>query len=367
MTFSADDHRYMALALQLAERGLYTADPNPRVGCVLVRNGEIVGAGWHKAAGLPHAEVNALHEAGEQARGATAYVTLEPCNHHGRTPPCTEALLAAGVSEVVAAVVDPFPANAGCGLERLQAAGVRVRTGLMADAARTLNIGFIQRFERGRPWVRVKLAASLDGFTAGADGQSKWITGPAARQDVQHWRARASAVLTGIETVLADDPQMNVRLGAGETETVRQPLRVIADSRGRLPATARLLDCPGPVLVASQAAPPWDRPGVEWWPVPAAGERLDLVQLIEGLAERGVNELHVEAGPTLSGALMAGGLVDELLVYQSPVLIGRGRPLLALPGMEKFADRLHLELIERRSFGPDWRDRYRVIGAGDVR
>ena len=365
MSFSADDHRYMALALRLAERGLYTADPNPRVGCVLVQQGQIVGAGWHEAAGQPHAEVNALREAGNRARGATAYVTLEPCNHHGRTPPCTEALMAAGVSEVVAAVVDPFPANAGCGLERLRAAGITVRTGLMADAARAMNIGFIQRFERGRPWVRVKLASSLDGLTAGADGQSQWITGPSARRDVQHWRARASALLTGIDTVLADDPQLNVRLDADQAGPVRQPLRVIADSRGRLPVTARLLECPGPVLVASCVAASWQRPGVEWWQVPADGQRLDLRQLIEGLARRGVNELHVEAGPTLSGALMAHGLVDELLVYQSPVLIGRGRPLLDLPGMEKFADRLHLELIERRSFGSDWRDRYRVIGAGD--
>lgn len=365
MNFSADDHRHMALALQLAERGLYTADPNPRVGCVLVRGGEIVGTGWHQAAGQAHAEVNALRAAGERARGATAYVTLEPCNHHGRTPPCTEALMAAGVSEVVAAVVDPFPANAGCGLERLREAGLTVRTGLMAEAARDLNIGFIQRFERGRPWVRVKLAASLDGLTAGADGQSQWITGAAARRDVQHWRARASALLTGIDTVLADDPRLNVRPGDNQSDPARQPLRVIADSRARLPSSARLLQCPGPVLVASRAEAPWQHPAVEWWRLEGEGPRLDLQQLIRGLAQRSINELHVEAGPTLSGALMAAGLVDELLVYQAPVLIGRGRPLLDLPGMEKFADRLHLELIERRSFGTDWRDRYRVIAAAD--
>lgn len=365
MNFSADDHRYMALALQLAERGLYTADPNPRVGCVLVRGGEIVGTGWHQAAGQAHAEVNALRAAGERARGATAYVTLEPCNHHGRTPPCTEALIAAGVSEVVAAVVDPFPANAGCGLERLREAGITVRTGLMAEVARDLNIGFIQRFERGRPWVRVKLAASLDGLTAGADGQSQWITGAAARRDVQNWRARASALLTGIDTVLADDPRLNVRPGDNQSDPARQPLRVIADSRARLPASARLLQCPGPVLVASRVEAPWQHPAVEWWRLEGEGPRLDLQQLIRGLAQRGINELHVEAGPTLSGALVAAGLVDELLVYQAPVLIGRGRPLLDLPGMEKFADRLHLELIERRSFGTDWRDRYRVIAAAD--
>lgn len=362
MPFSADDHRYMAEALRLAERGLYTADPNPRVGCVLVRGGEVVGRGWHRAAGLAHAEVNALEAAGDKARGATAYVTLEPCNHHGRTPPCTEALIKAGVAEVVAAIVDPFPANAGCGLERLEAAGLRVRTGLMADQARALNIGFIQRFERGRPWVRAKLAASLDGLTAGADGRSQWITGQAARQDVQHWRARAGALLTGIETVLADDPRLDVRLPGACAESSRQPLRVIADSRGRLPKDARLFSRPGPVLVASHAEPTWLRDGMEWWTLPAPGPRLDLSRLLAGLAERGVNELHVEAGPTLSGALMAAGLIDELLIYQAPVLIGRGRPLMSMPGMEKFADRLHLELIERRSFGPDWRDRYRLTG-----
>ena len=359
MDFTADDHRFMARALQLAERGLLTTDPNPRVGCVLVKNGEIVGEGWHRAAGEAHAEVNALAAAGERARGATAYITLEPCNHHGRTPPCTEALIEAGVSDVVAAIVDPFPANAGRGLDRLRAAGIRVRTGLQAAAARELNLGFIQRFERGRPWVRVKLACSLDGLTAGADGQSQWITSEAARRDVQAWRARSGAILTGIGTVLADDPMLDVRLEDSAEQSVRQPLRVVADTRGRLPSDARLLTRPGPVLVATAQPADWQHAGLEWWPLPTAGGRLDLARLIGGLAERGVNEVHVEAGPTLCGALLSAGLVDELLIYQAPVIVGCGRPLLELPGIEKFADRLHLELIERRKIGPDWRDRYR--------
>ena len=357
MPFLPADHHHMSHALRLAEQGLYTTDPNPRVGCVLVKDGEVVGQGWHRVAGEPHAEVLALREAGTRASGATAYVTLEPCCHQGRTPPCTSALIEAGVAEVVVAMVDPFPQNAGNGIEMLSKAGITVRSGLMEQAARELNIGFVSRFERARPWVRVKLAISLEGCTAGPDGQSQWITGPAAREDTQRWRARASALLTGIGTVLADDPRLNLRLPGVE----RMPLRVIADSRARLPESARLLSLPGPVLVATTTIPPWQRDGLFWWQSPTApANRLDLVALMDELARREVNELHVEAGPTLSGALFEAGLVDELLVYQAPVLLGAGRPMLKLPGLESFADRLKLHLRDSRRVGGDWRFTFRT-------
>lgn len=356
MSFSADDHRYMAEALRLAEKGMWTTDPNPRVGCVLVHKGKVVGRGWHRAVGEPHAEVLALRQAGANARGSVAYVTLEPCNHQGRTPPCSQALIEAGVSEVVAAMVDPFPANAGQGLETLARAGIRVRSGLMEAPARALNPGFVSRFERARPFVRVKLAMSADGRTTGPDGQSQWITGPAAREDNQRWRARASALLTGIETVLADDPRLNLRLPGLD----RNPLRVIADSRARMPASARLLSLPGRVMIATTADQPWHRDGVDWYKLPAdAGGRVDLSALLNRLAELEINELHVEAGPRLSGAMLECGLVDELLVYQAPVLLGPGRAMIDLPGMEKFANRHHLALIESRRVGPDWRFRFR--------
>jgi diaminohydroxyphosphoribosylaminopyrimidine deaminase / 5-amino-6-(5-phosphoribosylamino)uracil reductase len=352
MSFTPTDHRHMAEALRLARLGLFSTDPNPRVGCVLVRGGRVVGRGWHRAAGEPHAEVLALREAGTLARGATAYVTLEPCSHQGRTPPCTDALIEAGVATVVAAMVDPFPANAGQGLEALTRAGLSVRSGLMEQEARALNPGFISRFERSRPWVRVKLAISLDGRIAGPDGQSQWITSAQSREDTQRWRARASALLTGIGTVLADDPRLNLRLPGVD----RMPLRIIADSQSRLPEKARLLSLPGPVLVASAQAPAWQQEGVRWWQGPANDQgRLDLGALMNELVARDINEVHVEAGATLSGALLEAGLVDELLVYQAPVLLGQGRSMLELPGMEKFDQRLHLTLSESRRLGPDWR------------
>ena len=342
----------MAEALRLAALGLWTTDPNPRVGCVLVRDGEVVGRGWHRRAGEPHAEALALTEAGERARGATAFVTLEPCSHHGRTPPCADALIAAKVAEVVVATEDPHSRVAGSGLKRLHAAGIRVRSGLMAEAARELNIGFVSRHERGRPWVRVKLACSLDGRTAGPDGLSQWITSEPARLDGQRWRARASAVMTGIGTVLADNPSLNVRLGGAE----RQPLRIVLDSQARLQRTARLLALPGAVKVASLRAAPWQADGVEWRQLPAGADgRVDLAALMGWLAELEINELHVEAGPILAGALMQGGWVDELLLYQAPVLLGDGAPLLSLPGMEKFEQRHHLDWIEQRRIGPDQR------------
>lgn len=357
MSFSADDHRFMAEALRLAEKGRLTVDPNPAVGCVIVANGEIVGRGWHRAAGEPHAEIFALQEAGIRARAATAYITLEPCSHHGRTPPCTDALVEAGVASVVSAMPDPNERVAGKGHDMLAHAGITVRSGLLEDAARELNRGFVSRHERGRPWVRVKLAASLDGFTAGADGRSQWISGESARADVQLWRARASCILTGIGTVVADDPRLNVRL-SGFT---RHLLRIVVDSAGRLPEGLRMTTLPGPVVVAS-CSPPREIGGVTWWQLPAdpAG-RVSLPALMARLAERDINTVHVEAGPTLSGALLGAGLVDELLVYQAPCLIGRGRALLELPGMEKFDDRLHLNLIDQRRLGSDWRLLYRTV------
>lgn len=350
--FSALDHAHMAEALRLAELGLCTTDPNPRVGCVLVAGGRTVGRGWHRRAGEPHAEALALAEAGELARGAVAFVTLEPCSHTGRTPPCADALIKAGVAEVVAAMPDPDPKVAGRGLKRLAAAGIRVRTGLLAERARELNIGFVSRHERGRPWVRVKLAASLDGCTAGPDGRSQWITSEAARRDGQVWRARASAVMTGINTILVDNPSLNVRLPDAE----RQPIRVVLDSNGRLPRAAKLLGLSGPVKVASVSPAPWQADAVEWRQLPAgANGRVDLAALMAWLAELEINELHVEAGPTLAGALLEGAWVDEILLYQAPVLIGRGAPLMRLPGMENFDQRHHLEVLEQRRIGPDQR------------
>ncbi len=353
----------MARALRLARSGLWTTDPNPRVGCVLCVGETVVGCGWHRAAGEPHAEVLALREAGARARGATAYLTLEPCSHVGRTPPCADALIEAGVAEVVIAMTDPDPRVSGRGLQRLRAAGIRVRSGLMGEAARELNIGFISRHERGRPWLRVKLAVSLDGFTAGADGRSQWITGSAARADGQRWRARASAILTGIDTVLADNPRLDVRLDGAD----RQPLRIIVDSRARLPREARLLHCGGKVAVASTRPAPWQRDGVVWRQLPAAADgRVALGALMNWLAEMELNEVHVESGPTLAGALTAAGLVDELLVYQAPVVIGRGTPMLALPGMENFDQRLHLQVIDQRRLGVDQRLRLRPSTRPDV-
>ena len=352
MNFTTADHRYMSEALRLAEKGRLTTDPNPAVGCVIVNDGEVVGRGWHRAAGQPHAEPLALAEAGVRAKGATVYVTLEPCSHHGRTPPCAQALIDAGVAEVISAMNDPHERVNGCGHELLARAGISVRSGLMEREARGLNRGFVTRNERGRPWLRVKLAISVDGFVAGADGKSQWITSAPAREDVQLWRARASAILTGIGTVLADDPQMNLRLPGID----RHLTRVVVDSSGRMPENARMFGLAGPVIIAGRQHPGWERGGVEWWELPAGGDgRVDLGVLLERLAGHEINEIQVEAGSGLCGALMSAGLVDELLVYQAPVLLGKGKPMLAMAGMEKFADRLHLELIDSRRVGPDWR------------
>lgn len=356
MSFSADDFRLMAQALQLAERGLWTTSPNPRVGCVLVRDGEIVGSGWHRQAGGPHAEIHALQEAGDKARGATAYVTLEPCSHHGRTPPCAEALIGAGVARVVAAMQDPNPLVAGRGLAQLQAAGIATACGLLENEARELNIGFVSRMTRGRPWLRLKAAASLDGKTALNNGVSQWITGPEARQDGQRWRARACAVLTGIGTVRDDDPQLNVR----DFETPRQPLRVVVDSRLETPVTAKILRG-GPVLVAGAVddaakSELLRSTGAEVLILPNAHGKVELPALLAALAERGINEVHAEAGFKLNGSLLREGLVDELLLYLAPCLIGHDAAgLFNLPALTALTDKRTLQLRDVRQIGGDIR------------
>ncbi|MEN1994713.1 MULTISPECIES: bifunctional diaminohydroxyphosphoribosylaminopyrimidine deaminase/5-amino-6-(5-phosphoribosylamino)uracil reductase RibD [Stenotrophomonas] len=352
--FSALDHQHMAHALRLAERAAYTARPNPMVGCVIARDGVVVGEGWHQRTGGPHAEVFALRQAGEQARGATAYVTLEPCAHHGRTPPCALALIDAGVSRVVAAMRDPFPKVDGGGFVLLREAGIEVAEGLMATQARELNRGFLSRIERGRPWLRVKLAASLDGRTAMADGTSKWITGAAAREDVQHWRARAGAILTGAATVLADDPMLTVRLA--DTD-VLPPLRVVLDARLRSLECSRVREGGAPTLYVHDAAvSPPDVADAEFASVPSRDGRLDLGAVLALLAERGINEVHTEAGATLAGALLAGGWVDELLLYQAPTLLGEhGRPLLSGLGIHAMEQQRRLRVVDQRQVGADVR------------
>jgi len=360
--FTADDHRYMARALRLAARGLYTTDPNPRVGCVLVREGQVVGEGWHERAGEGHAEINALRQAGEQAAGATAYVTLEPCCHHGRTPPCSQALLAAGVMRVVAAMPDPNPQVAGNGLAELAAAGVATDSGLLATEAEQLNPGFVMRMRHGRPWVRCKLAMSLDGRTAMQNGESRWITGEAARRDVHRLRARSSAIMTGIGTILADDPSLTVRLEGDDAVPFLQPLRVIIDSRLRIPSTAKLLDLPGETLILTGSAAAsrealLARPGVSVVTLPLDTDgRLDLRAVLRYLGGTGINELHVEAGAVLCGALLAGRMVDELVIYLAPHLMGdAARGLFVLPGLQHMAQRIALAIQEVRAVGRDLR------------
>jgi diaminohydroxyphosphoribosylaminopyrimidine deaminase/5-amino-6-(5-phosphoribosylamino)uracil reductase len=356
MSFSAVDHGMMARALQLAERGLWTTSPNPRVGCVLLRDGEVVGEGWHEKAGEPHAEVNALRAAGERARGATAYVTLEPCSHYGRTPPCAEALIAAGVARVVAAMTDPNPLVAGQGLTLLQAAGIETASGLLENEARELNIGFVSRMTRGRPWLRLKTAASLDGKTALNNGVSQWITGPDARRDGHRWRARACAILTGIGTVRDDDPQLNVR----DVTTTRQPLRVVVDSRLEIPLTARILDG-GPVLIAAAVDQPEKAAmlrstGAEVVIFPNAGGKVELKDLLEELGRRGINEVHAEAGFKLNGSLLREGLVDELLLYLAPCLIGHDASgLFNLPALATLEHKQKLQIRDLRQIGADIR------------
>lgn len=353
--FSAADHEFMAHALQLARRGLFTTTPNPRVGCIVVRDGAVVGEGWHVRAGEAHAEAHALSAAGPQARGATVYVTLEPCSHHGRTPPCADALIEAGVSRVVAAMRDPNPQVGGNGVERLRAAGILFEDGLMEAEARELNIGFVSRMTRGRPWVRLKVAASLDGKTALNNGKSQWITGGEARRDGHTWRARACAILTGAGTVRDDDPRLNVR----DVETSRQPLRVVVDSHLETPPRARLLEG-GNALVAAATEDTGKiaalrAAGAEVVVLPNPQGKVDLPGLLQLLAGRGINELHVEAGHKLNGSLLREGLVDELLMYFAPTLLGSGREMFPLPELTNLSGRHDLRITDLRRVGDDIR------------
>lgn len=346
----------MARALQLAERGLYTTSPNPRVGCVLVREGEVVGEGWHERAGEPHAEVHALRAAGDAARGATAYVTLEPCSHHGRTPPCADALVQAGIKRVVIAMQDPNPQVAGQGIARLRAAGIEVETGLMEAAARELNIGFHARMTRGLPWVRCKSAMSLDGRTALANGVSQWITGPDARRDGHHWRARSCAVLTGGGTTRMDDPQLTVRA----VQTTRQPLRVVLDSRLQTPLDARILQGGGTLVYtatedAGKRAALEER-GAEVVQMADSAGRVDIEAALADLAQRGCNEVLVETGSVMSGALLKAGLVDELILYVAPQLLGdMARGMAALGELIRLDQRIDLTWQDVRHIGSDLR------------
>ncbi len=344
----------MAEAIRQAEAGRFTAHPNPRVGCVIVRDDACVGAGGHRAAGEPHAERVALSLAGDRAQGATAYVTLEPCSHFGRTPPCVDGLIEAGVGRVVYAVGDPNPRTSGRARGRLEKAGITVDAGVLADAARALNPGFFSRFERGRPWVQLKMAMSLDGRTAMASGESQWITGEPARADVHRLRARASAVATGIETVLVDNPRLTPRA----VETDRMPVRVVFDSQFRTPANSALIAVESPVLLIGRAnvLPMGRYPdhvtciGVE------GGARVGLLDALQTLARRDIHELFVECGPTLAGAFIADNLVDELVLYMAPRLLGNAaRGLLDLPGVDHLAQAPLLDVSDVRKLGSDWR------------
>lgn len=358
--FSREDAQFMSRALHLAERGLYTTDPNPRVGCVIVKDGQIVGEGWHRQAGGPHAEIEALRAAGGLARGATAYVSLEPCCHHGKTPPCTEALMSAGIARVVAAMKDPNPRVAGEGLARLREAGVEVGCGLLENAAAALNPGFCKRMRTGRPYIRSKLAMSLDGRTALSSGESKWITGEDARRDAHRLRARSSAILTGIGTVLQDDPQLTVRLPetAGE---ILSPVRIVLDSRLRIPATMRLANGGNRTVVLTavsdkdQIRTLSDRFDIETVPATPNG-CLDLTAVVDWLGRREFNEVLVEAGQTLNGALLREKLVDEWIVYLAPVVLGNeARGLFELPNMASMAERFELTIGDVRQVGSDLR------------
>lgn len=368
---NADDIRYMSRALQLARKGLYTTDPNPRVGCVLVRDGGIAGEGWHERAGEPHAEIHALHAAGARARGATAYVTLEPCSHHGRTPPCSEALIEAGVSRVVAAMEDPNPQVAGQGLARLEAAGIATESGVLQSEAEAINPGFIKRMRRSRPWVRCKLAMSLDGRTAMASGESQWITGPAARADVHRLRARSSAIATGAGTVLSDDPSLTARIEGIDNAVVLQPLRVVLDTHLAMPPTAKMLTLPGHTLVLTGNEDNGPRralesAGAEVVLMPRQEGNIDLPAVLDLLGQREVNEVMLETGAVLAGGMLRAGLIDELIVYMAPHLMGdQARGLFHLPGLDTMADRIALDIQDIRAVGTDWRIRARVEYRGN--
>ncbi len=367
--FSSDDYRFMARALQLAEKGRYTTQPNPRVGCVLVRNNQVIGEGYHRLAGQPHAERVALANVTEKTEGATAYVTLEPCCHHGKTPPCTEALIEAKVSRVVVAMEDPNSLVAGNGIKKLQQAGIDVSCGLLEDQAKALNPGFIKRMSLGLPFVRCKLATSVDGKTAMANGESVWITSEASRRDVQYLRAQSSAIMTGSGTVRHDNPSLNVRLTGQELRLdedlpVYQPVRVILDTTLQTPVDAKIFKQPGRVLIYCgneryENATKYTKhsgSNVTVVPVDLHNEKLVIEQVLKDLAEREINEVLLETGATLAGAAINAGLIDELIVYQAPSLMGHdARPLVVLPGIDSMSEKINMRLIDQRQVGPDQR------------
>ncbi len=358
--FTTTDIAMMSRALQLAERGLTTTDPNPRVGCVLAVEGQVIAEGWHEVAGGPHAEIVALEQAGEMAKGATAYVTLEPCCHQGKTPPCSDALIKAGVARVVAAMEDPNPKVAGQGLQQLHKAGIEVASGLLQAQAETLNPGFVLRMREQRPMVRCKLAMSLDGRTAMASGESKWITGAAAREDVQRLRARSSAIMSGIGTILADDPSLTVRDAEGVLAE-RQPLRVVLDPHLSTPTNARFISQPGNSLIVTAVDEPelqeqLEQAGAEVIHLPNGNDSIDLHALMGVLATREINEVLLETGAILSGAALRAGIIDELVIYMAPKLMGDGaRGLFHTPGLESLADAVQLSVKDIRAVGDDWR------------
>ena len=357
--FSSEDTRFMRRALELAANGLFTTDPNPRVGCVIVRDQHVVGEGWHEKAGQPHAEIHAMKQAGKSADGATAYVTLEPCAHYGRTPPCCDALIQAGISRVVVAAQDPNPLVNGKGVAALTAAGIKVELGLLQEEASELNIGFLSRMRRQRPWVRMKVAASLDGKTALPNRQSQWITDEAARRDGHKWRARASALLTGIGTLKDDDPQMNVRW----VETSRQPIRVLVDSRLEANPQAKMLLKPGAWIVTAleetaQSNDAWKKlsdAGHRIVSLPNQVGKVDLQAMLRWLASEGVNELHIEAGYKLNGSLLREHCVDELLCYIAPRLMGPGLEMFDLPELSTMPENLQWCFVDHEAIGRDLR------------
>lgn len=360
--FSPNDYALMSQALKLAEKGLYTTSPNPRVGCVIVKNNQIIGRGWHECAGQPHAEINALDSVGPEAKNATVYVTLEPCSHYGRTPPCAQALIKAGVARVMVAMLDPNPLVAGKGIAMLRQAGVIVQCGLLEAQARELNIGFISRMACHRPWVRLKIAASLDGKTALNNGESQWITSEAARLDGHRLRATSCAILTGMGTVKRDDPQLTVR----HVETSRQPLRIVIDNRLEISVNAKLLQ--GDKLWIFTAAEDESKKkmledkGAHVIILPGNDGRVDLTQMMIKLVDLEINELLVEAGSTLSGAMVQAGLIDELIIYLAPCILGdQAQGMLNLPMLTTLTHRRKLELADVRMIGADIRVTTRVI------
>jgi diaminohydroxyphosphoribosylaminopyrimidine deaminase/5-amino-6-(5-phosphoribosylamino)uracil reductase len=356
--FTPADHAFMSRALQLAEKGLYTTTPNPRVGCVITRNDEIVGSGWHEKAGQPHAEINALAMAGTAARGATAYVTLEPCSHHGRTPPCTDALIRAGIIRAVIAMQDPNPQVLGGGIAALKQAGIAVQTGLMQNLTEALNTGFIKRMQQKKPWVSVKMAVSLDGKTALNNGQSQWITGEAARRDGHHWRARSCAIMTGIGTIRADNPRLTVR----HTSTSRQPKKIIIDNHLAIPIDADILKEGDTCIFTASAGNTakiarLERMGVHVIPTERTDQgQVNLPSVMTTLAQLECNEILVEAGSALSGALIRAGLVDELIIYMAPSLLGgNARNMFQWPELTSLEQKITPRIIDMRMIGRDIR------------